>query len=109
MDKSPPDIAPPSTDPDDIIQTFALRETEAEKPFNIPANQEKTRQLVTLIVVWCFALIMGFFSLTAILVTLFFDITRLERLGQMIQIIAGVVSPVVTFIFGYYFATKEKS
>lgn len=91
-----------------FLNEFVEREREAKTKINIPESQENTRVAVTLIIVKTYAWVVGIFAAAAAYTSIWGDMDRLEPIGKIALVLSGVISPIVTFILGYYFATKTK-
>lgn len=110
MTDLPPD-APPANGNDEVdtlLAAFERRGREAEG-LDLPQQQENTRTWVTIVIVSVFSAAVVVFALAAAIIAIWGDTERLEPMGSIIQILFGVISPIVTFILGYYFATRPQN
>ncbi len=87
------------------LEIFFERNKEAGS-LSFPEKQEITRSKITMWVIRTFCIVLGVFSVFVCGVGAWGDVTRLSAMSEMIQLILAAASPVVTFILGYYFATK---
>lgn len=96
----------PESEPTLLLAEFSQRLQDA-RGINIPQSQEQTRATVTRTIVRTFAFVVCVFAAAAAYTSIWGDLERLEPIGKVALVISGAISPVVTFILGYYFATKQ--
>lgn len=95
------------SDDGDIVNNFLAQyeevHTEAD---STTQHQNRTRNHVTRLILWFFVLMMACFTLSICGIVIWGEPYRAVLLLEMATTIISIVTPIVTFILGYYYATK---
>ena len=98
-------VSRPATDTlDDALDRFFAHENEVDG--ELETRREGTRNHITRVVLWAFAGLIGLFALSLCYLCVFGDVSRVPLLLESTKTLTGIVTPIVTFILGFYYATK---
>ena len=90
---------------DDFLEDFNKWENDIDNP--IAASQEDSRSLIVQIVFFTYAAILILNVLGIYLFITFGDLDRAQFIQSIVLEIFAHITPVVTFVLGFYFATKS--
>ena len=103
-----PNIRVVSKDPkaalDRALERFFDQETEVDA--ELKTSREDTRNHITKVILWAFAAFIILFSASLCYLSVWGDINRIPVLLEATKTVASIVTPIVTFVLGFYYATK---
>lgn len=99
-------VKDPKDDLEAALEKFSSRRKEANQ-LDLDHKKEDTRSGITKWVLRTFCILAGIFTVFVCGIAAWGDVTRLSAMSEMVQLLLSAISPVVTFILGYYFATKD--
>jgi hypothetical protein len=91
----------------DIAVENHLKWSEKERAASLEAQREDTRSSFGNIIVRTFAASVCVFVLVGCGIAAFSDEAHLKSLINVVQAVGAIISPIVGFVIGHYFASKD--
>lgn len=98
-------IVPAHDGTEEALANFSKR-SKIATGLDLDGKKEETRSHITKWVLGTFCVLISVITIFVCGISAFGEVARLSAMSEMVQLLLAAISPVVTFILGYYFATK---